>query len=83
MRAYCRPAGASYIGGVAEALMASDQPDPDEIAYHLQQAGDLRALEWLERAGDRAQRAYAWLTAAERFQAAASLLQDIEGQERT
>ena len=72
-----------WHGQVAEVLMAGAQPDPDEVAYHLQQAGDPRAWEWLERAGDRAQRAYAWLTASERFGAAAALLRDVENQERT
>ena len=36
-----------------------------------------------DQAGDRAQRAYAWLTAAERFRAAAALLAGIPGEERT
>jgi DNA-binding CsgD family transcriptional regulator len=68
---------------VAEALMAGVSPDPDAVAYHLQQAGDERAWEWLVQAADRAQRAYAWLTAAERLQAATELLADIPGQELT
>jgi DNA-binding CsgD family transcriptional regulator len=68
---------------VAEALMAGTSPNPDAVAYHLQQAGDSRAWEWLVQAADRAQRAYAWLTAAERLQAATDLLADIQGQELT
>ena len=64
---------------VAEALMARRDPDPDAVAYHFQQAGDPRAWEWLVRAGERAQRAYAWLTAAERFAAAADLLGGCPG----
>jgi DNA-binding CsgD family transcriptional regulator len=68
---------------VAEALLASTEPDPDAVAYHLQQAGDPRASEWLVKAGDRAQRAYAWVTAAERLQAAAALLEGVEGEERS
>jgi DNA-binding CsgD family transcriptional regulator len=68
---------------VAEILMASPSPDPDAVAYHLQEAGDPRAWEWLVKAGDRAQRAYAWVTAAERLQAAAALLERVEGEERT
>ncbi len=59
---------------VAQALLASADPDPDAVANHLQQAGDPRAWEWLVKAGERAQRAYAWLTAAERLRAAAALL---------
>ena len=68
---------------VGEALAAGTRPDPDAVAYHFQAAGDPRAGEWLLAAGDRAQRAYAWLTAAERLRAAAALLEDVEGQERT
>ena len=68
---------------VAEAMLASAHPDPDAVAYHLERAGDLRAWQWLERAADRAQRAYAWRTASERLRDAATLLQEIGGQERT
>jgi DNA-binding CsgD family transcriptional regulator len=68
---------------VAEALLASADPDPDAIAYHLQQAGDPRAWAWLVKAADRAQRAYAWLTAAERLRAAAALLNGVADEERT
>ena len=68
---------------VGDALLETVSPDPDAVAYHFQQAGDFRAWEWLVRAGERAQRAYAWLTASERFAAAAELLKDIPGQERT
>jgi DNA-binding CsgD family transcriptional regulator len=67
---------------VAEALMANPGPDPDAVAYHLRAASDPRAWEWLVRAGDRAQRAYAWLTAAERFRAAAALLAGTAGGDR-
>jgi DNA-binding CsgD family transcriptional regulator len=67
---------------VAETLMAGASPDPDVIAFHLQQAGDPLAWEWLVKAGDRAQRAYAWLTAAERFRAAATLLAGTVGEDR-
>jgi predicted ATPase len=38
---------------VAEALMAGTSPNPDAVAYHLQQAGDSRAWEWLVQAADR------------------------------
>ena len=67
---------------VAETLIASSSPDPDAIAFHLQQAGDPLAWEWLVQAGDRAQRAYAWVTAAERVHAAADLLATVPDQER-
>ena len=53
-----------------EALAALLAPDPDAVAYHFRQAGDPRAAEWLLRAGGRARRDSAWLTAADRFEAA-------------
>jgi class 3 adenylate cyclase/tetratricopeptide (TPR) repeat protein len=68
---------------IAETLMSSVEPDPDDVAYHLQQSGDARAWAWLVQAADRAQRAYAWLTATERLRAATALLAGIEGQEQT
>ncbi len=57
-------------------VMASQHgtPDPDAIAYHFSQAGDSRAAEWLTRAGERAQRSFAWGTAIHRFEAALRLL---------
>jgi DNA-binding CsgD family transcriptional regulator len=58
----------------AEALKTSPGPDPDAVAYHLQQAGDARAGTWLMEAGERAQRAWAWLAAADRFEAALALM---------
>ncbi|HYI25031.1 MAG TPA: LuxR C-terminal-related transcriptional regulator, partial [Thermomicrobiales bacterium] len=67
---------------IAEALMASDRPNPDPVAFHLQAADDPCAVDWLMAAGERAQRAYAWLTAAERYRAAVALLEAREGQER-
>jgi DNA-binding CsgD family transcriptional regulator len=63
---------------VAEALLADSAPDPDRVAFHLQRSGDPRAAEWLIRAGERAQQAYALLTAAERFEAALHL-REAEG----
>jgi DNA-binding CsgD family transcriptional regulator/tetratricopeptide (TPR) repeat protein len=60
---------------VGEALAALPQADPDAVAYHFRQAADARAAEWLVKAGERAQRALAWLTAAERFDAAAALME--------
>lgn len=59
---------------IAEALIASPTPDPDAVAWHLQQAHDERAAAWLIRAGERAQRAYAWTMAAERLSAAVERL---------
>ena len=60
---------------VAEALLLEPAPDPDRVAFHLQRSSDPRAAEWLIRAGERAQQAYALLTAAERFEAALHLLE--------
>ncbi len=57
----------------AEAIAAALGPDPDAVAQHFRAAGDPRAREWLVRAGERAQRAYAWLAAAARFEAALAL----------
>ncbi|HYH12484.1 MAG TPA: AAA family ATPase [Thermomicrobiales bacterium] len=66
---------------VAETLERLPLLDTDAIAYHYQQAGDARAPDWLIRAGERAQRAYAWLTARDRFATAAHLLDGVPGQE--
>lgn len=68
---------------VGETLAAGPSPNLDAVAYHFQAASDPRAREWLIAAANRAQRAYAWLTAAERLRAAASLLDGVEGQEQT
>jgi DNA-binding CsgD family transcriptional regulator len=54
---------------VGEALAENPSSDPDAVAHHFAEAGDWRADDWLLRAGERAQRAYAWATAAARFQA--------------
>ena len=37
---------------VGETLAGTRGADPDAVAYHLRQAGDARAAEWLVRAGD-------------------------------
>lgn len=59
---------------VGAALAAMVDPDPDQVAHQFRQAGDARALAWLIRAGERAERAYALLTAADRFEAALTLM---------
>jgi DNA-binding CsgD family transcriptional regulator len=58
---------------VAEALAGSAEGDPDAVAFHFRQAGDARAVAWLLRAGERAQQSYAWVTAADRYEAALAL----------
>ena len=60
----------------AEALIAAPNPSPDEVAYHFQHAGDARAIEWFVRAGMRARRTNAWITAAERLTMAADLIDE-------
>ena len=60
---------------VADALLVAAHPDPDAVAYHLRQASDPRAAGWLIRAGDRARRAYASMTAGARYEAALVLLE--------
>jgi DNA-binding CsgD family transcriptional regulator/tetratricopeptide (TPR) repeat protein len=61
---------------VGEALVNLPNPDPDAVAYHFQQAGDARAVAWLVAAGDRADRLYSYLTAADRHERALALLGD-------
>jgi len=68
---------------IAEILMTVEPPDVEAVAAHLRLSGDPRAWEWLVLAADRAQRAYAWLTAIDRLQIAADLLARVSGQERT
>lgn len=67
---------------IGEMLAATGQADPDAVAYHFQQAGDLRAVDWLVKAGERAQRAYAWAVTAERFDAATRLLEGDSTRDR-
>src|SRR5205807_6869309 len=59
---------------VAEAIAAASSADPDLVAFHFHRASDVRAVEWLLKAGERARRSWAWLTAADRFEAALPLL---------
>ena len=64
---------------IGEALVSERSPDPDALAYHFSQAGDSRAATWLTRAGERAQRAFAWQAATQRFEAALALLDGEDG----
>ena len=68
------PRRRSWHVRIVETLAAALAVDADRVAHHFQQAGDARAVEWLVRAGESAQRMYAWVSAAERFAAAADLL---------
>ena len=64
---------------IAEALLAQHgTPDPDAVAHHFGQAGDPQAASWLLRAGERAQRSFAWQAAMLRFEAALALLAEDE-----
>jgi DNA-binding CsgD family transcriptional regulator len=63
---------------IGAALAAQSRPDPDAVAYHFQQAEDERAVPWLVAAGDRAQRAWAWLAAADRVAAAIGLMESLD-----
>ena len=63
---------------VGELLAALPRPDPDVVASHFQRAGDARAIAWLVRAGERAQLAYAWVTASDRYETALALLEGDE-----
>ena len=66
---------------VGDALVAQPRVSPDEVAFHFERAGDPRAWEWYVRAGERAQRAYSWLMAKDRFVAAAALIDGVPGLE--
>ena len=64
---------------VGEALAALPDPDPDAVAYHLQQAVDDRAAAWLVRAAERAEDAFALVAAAQRYEAAFTQLDAQQG----
>jgi len=64
---------------VGEDLLATAAPDPDLVATHFRLAGDTRAVSWLLRAGERAQRSSDWLTAYDRFRVALTLTGEGEG----
>ncbi|MGI8857123.1 MAG: helix-turn-helix transcriptional regulator [Thermomicrobiales bacterium] len=61
---------------IAETLIATHDPDPDSVAYHLLKAGDAHTRDWLIRAGDRANRAFAYQTATARFTDALTIISD-------
>ena len=72
------PRRRAWHRAIGEALMALPISEPDSVAHHFERAGDARAAEWLIRAGERAQGAYAYLTAADRFEAAMRCLGEHE-----
>lgn len=63
---------------IADAIIATRKPDPDIVAYHLGAAGDARTVEWLVRAGERADAADAHRTADARFTEALALLNESD-----
>jgi DNA-binding NarL/FixJ family response regulator len=66
-----------------EALLAQPQPDPAAVAHHLRLAGDPRAPLWLMYAGEQAQRAHAWRSAAGWYEAALAVTDStLSGRER-
>lgn len=67
---------------IAVRLVAHDSSDPDAVAWHFEQAGDDRAADWLLKAAERAQRAYAWETAADRIRRAYDLVPETRLQTR-
>jgi DNA-binding CsgD family transcriptional regulator len=68
---------------IAEVLAATSDPDPHAVAHHFGRAGDARAAAWLVQAGEEAQRTYAWVTAAARYEAALDLLPETDATART
>ena len=70
-----RPRRRIWHQKVADALITTPNPDPDEVADHLQRCNDPRTEEWLTRAGERAQERFAWFDAAARFEDLLELLE--------
>lgn len=64
---------------VGEALAALPAPNPDAVAHHFERANDKRTAEWLVKAGERAERASALLTAVERYEAALAPMEEHGG----
>ena len=64
---------------VAEALDESGSAEPEAVAYHFQQAGDPRAVEWFIQAGRQFERV-AWATAADCLGSASELIDEYGGE---
>ena len=64
-----RPRRRIWHRKVADALIATPNPDSDEVADHLQRSDDPRSEKWLMLAGQRAQERFAWSDAESRFEA--------------
>ncbi len=59
---------------IAEVYLRYTGPDRESVAYHLKQAGDPRAGEWMILAGEQAERRLAWQEAIDRLTEAADML---------
>ena len=66
---------------IATALATEPNADPGIIAAHFQSAGDARAVEWLLRAAERAERAYAYVSAMGYLEVVLTLLEAQQGTE--
>jgi DNA-binding CsgD family transcriptional regulator len=62
-------------GEVGQALAKTPAADPDAVAHHFQQAGDSRAVEWLIKAGWRAERKFAMQIALRHYEMAETYLE--------
>ncbi len=70
-------------GKLAELFMNRSRQDLESISFHLKQAGDERAAEWLIRAGEQAERTFAWHEAFARYHEALDVLYEIPASEPT
>jgi DNA-binding CsgD family transcriptional regulator/tetratricopeptide (TPR) repeat protein len=68
---------------LAELFMSQPRLDLESISYHLKRAGDERAAEWLIRAGEQAERTFAWHEAFDRYNEALDVLYEIPASEPT
>jgi DNA-binding CsgD family transcriptional regulator len=69
------PRRRSWHRRMGELMAAGTNPDPEAVAHHLLQAGDASAVDWLIRAGRRAERQDASWDAVTRYEQALPLLQ--------
>jgi DNA-binding CsgD family transcriptional regulator/tetratricopeptide (TPR) repeat protein len=64
---------------IAEYLMSQPRRSPDSVAHHFSRAGDVRAIEWLVRAGETALSIYAARDAIRSIDRASRLAQETGG----
>ena len=70
-----------YHQDVAKYYLEQSDPDPDVVSWHLRQAGDPRAADWLIRASEQAERRFAWQEAFARNNEALRILRETPGAE--